>query len=58
MFILGSCDIGFLDSNMRIEAHNDSYDMQWKNQDFETEVERHDEISKFEELVEKSALVN
>jgi hypothetical protein len=29
--------------------------MELKNQDFETQVERHDEISKFEEGVEKSA---
>jgi hypothetical protein len=29
--------------------------MELKNQDFETQVERHDEITKFEEVVEKSA---
>ena len=58
MFIPGSCDIGFLCSNMRIEAYNASYDIDLKIQDFETQVERHDEISKFEEVVEKSALVN
>jgi hypothetical protein len=40
---------------MRIEANNASYDMELKNQDVETQVERHDEISKFEEGVEKSA---
>ena len=55
MFIAGSCDIGFLCSNMRIEANNASYDMELKNQDFETQVERHDQITKFEEVVEKSA---
>ena len=55
MFIPGSCDIGFLCSNMRIEANNTSYDMDLKKQDFETQVARHDEISKFEEGVEKSA---
>jgi hypothetical protein len=49
MFISGECDFGFLCSNMRIEANNASYDMELKNQDFETQVERHDEISKFEE---------
>ena len=49
MFIPGSCDIGFLCSNMRIEANNASYDMGLKIQDFETQVERHDEITKFEE---------
>ena len=54
MFIPRSCDIGFLCSNMRIEANNASYNMELKNQDFETQVERHDEISKFEEGVERS----
>ena len=54
MFIPGSCDIGFLCSNMRIEANNASYDIELKNQDFETQVERHEEISKFEEGLEKS----
>ena len=54
MFIPGSCDIGFLCSNMRIEANNACYDMQFKNQDFETQVERHEEISKFEAGVDKS----
>ena len=52
MFIPTSCDIGFLCSNMRIEASNTNYDMELKNQDFETQVERHDEITKFEEGVE------
>ena len=50
MFILGSCDIGFLCSNMRIEANNASDDIELKNQVFETQVERHEEISKFEEV--------
>ena len=58
MVIPGLCDIGFLCSNMLIEANNASYDIELKNQDFETQVERHDKISKFEEVVEKSALVN
>ena len=49
MVIPSECDIGFLCTNMRIEANNASYDMELKNQDFETKVERHDEISKFEE---------
>ena len=48
MVIPGSCDIGCLCSNMRIEANNASYDMELKDQDFETQVERHDEITKFE----------
>jgi hypothetical protein len=55
IFIRGSCDIGFSCSNIRIETDNATYDMELKNQDFETQVERHDEISKFEEGVEKSA---
>ena len=54
MFISGSCDIGFLCSNMQIEANNATYDMELKNQEFETQVERHDENSKLEEGVEKS----
>ena len=54
MFIPGSCDIGFLCSNMRIEANNASYDIELKNRDFETQVERHEEISKLEEVLEKS----
>jgi hypothetical protein len=54
MFISGECEIGFLCPNMRIEANNASYDMKLKNQDSETQVERHDEITKFEQGVEKS----
>ena len=49
MLVPRSCDIGFLCLNMRIEANNTTYDMELKNQDFETQVERHDEISTFEE---------
>ena len=52
MFIPGPCDIGFQCSKMRIEANHATYDMELKNQDFETQVERLDEISKFEERVE------
>ena len=44
MIIRGSCDIGFLCSNMRVEGNNASYVMELKNQDFETQVERHEEI--------------
>ena len=58
MFIPGSCDIGFLFSNMRHEANNVSYNIGLKNQDFESQVGRHEEISKFEEGLDKSALVN
>ena len=43
---------------MRIEANNAIYDMELKNQDFETQVERHDDISKLEEGVDKSRSVN
>ena len=39
---------------MRIEANNACYDTELKNQDFETQVKGHDEIPKFEEVVEKS----
>ena len=53
MFIPGSCDIGFLCSNMRIEASNASSDMVLKNQDFETQVDTHEKISKFKEGVDK-----
>ena len=58
MFIPGPCDIGFLCSNMRIEANNASYDMELKIQDFETQVERHEEMTKLEQGVEKSPRVN
>ena len=58
MFIRGSCDIGFLCSTMRIEANNASYDIELKNQYFETQVKRHVEISKLEEGVERSPSVN
>ena len=54
MFIPGSCDIGYLCSNMRIEANYASSDMELKSEDFETQVERHEEISIFGEGVEKS----
>ena len=54
MFIAGSCDIRFLCSSMRIEANNTCYDIESKNQDFETQIERHEEIGKLEEGVEKS----
>ena len=36
MFIGASCDIGFLCSNMPVEAKKEIYDMESKNQDFET----------------------
>ena len=43
---------------MQIEASNASYDMELKNQAFETQVERHEEICKLEEGVGKSSRVN
>ena len=55
IFIPGSCDIGFLCSNMRIEGNNASYDMVLKTHDFKTQVERNDEKSKLEEVVDKNA---
>ena len=54
MVIPSSCDIGFRCSNMRIEANKASYYIELKNRDFETQVKRHEEISIFEEGVEKS----
>jgi hypothetical protein len=39
---------------MRIETNNATYDMELKNQDFETQVEIHEEFGKLEEGVEKS----
>ena len=58
MFIPGSCDIGLLCSNIRIKASNASYDIELKNQDFETKVKRHEEKTKFEEGVDKSSSMN
>ena len=40
---------------MRIEGNETSHDMELKNQDFETQVERHEGKSHFEEGVDKSA---
>jgi hypothetical protein len=45
-------------SSRQIEANNGSYDMQLKNQDFKTQVERHVENSQLESVVHKSPLVN
>jgi polyisoprenoid-binding protein YceI len=39
---------------MRIEANNARYDIELKKQDFETQVEKHEEITKIEEGVDKS----
>ena len=54
MVIPGSCDIGFLCSNMRIKANDASYDIELKNQDLKTQVERHEEIRELEKGLEKS----
>ena len=58
LFIDGSCFIGFWCLNLRIEANKSSYDIELKNHDFETEVERHEEKSYFEEGVDKSSSMN
>ena len=55
MFIPGSCDIGFLCSNMSIKANNAWYDMELKNDDFETQVERDEEESIVEEVVDNNS---
>ena len=43
---------------MRIKAYNASQDMEFKNKDFESQVERDEENTKVEEGVDKSPLVN
>ena len=58
MVIDGSCDIGFWCLNMRIECNESSCDMELKNQDFETQVERKEEKSNFEEGIDKSSSMN
>ena len=55
MLIDGSCDIGFSGLNMRIEGNETSHDMELKNHDFETQVDRHEQQTKFEEGVDKSS---
>ena len=47
LFIAGSCDIGCLCSNMRIEDNEAVYDMALKNHEFETKGERREQKSKF-----------
>ena len=46
MFIGASCDIIFLCLNMRIEAKGESYDMDLKNQDFESKMRAMKKIPK------------
>ena len=58
MIIDGSCDIGFWCLNMRIEGKEVGYNMQLKNQVFETQVVRHEEKSNIEEVIDKSSSMN
>ena len=58
MFLDGLCDIGFWCLNLRIEGNEYSHDMELKNQDLKTQVERHKVKSKFKEAVDKSATMN
>ena len=43
---------------MQIEAYYAGYDIELKNQDFETQIERHEENRKHEKVVDKSVWVN
>ena len=54
----GSCDIGFWCLNLRIKGKEVVYNIEWKNQDFETQVERHEEKRIIEEGIEKSSSMN
>ena len=47
MFIDGSCDIEFWCLNMQIEGNETSHDMELKNEDLKTQVQRHEVKSKF-----------
>ena len=42
MFIDGSADIGWLGLNLRIEGKESGYDIELKNHDLETQVERNE----------------
>ena len=55
MFIDGPRGIGYLCLNMRIESNEVLYNIELQNQDFETQAERHEEKSTFEEAVDKSS---
>ena len=55
MFIPGLANIGFLCSNMRIEANTTNYDKELQNHDFKTQDKRHTEKVKVHERVAKSA---
>ena len=58
MVIDGSCDIGFSCLNMQSEGKEVVYNIELKNQDFETQVERHEEKSNIEEGIDKSSSMN
>ena len=58
MIIDGSCDIGFSCLNMQIEGKEVVYNMELENQDFETQVVRHEEKSNIEEDIDKSSSMN
>ena len=45
MLIDGSCNIGFWCLNLEIEDNESSYNIELKNHDFESQVERHEEKS-------------
>ena len=56
MFIGASCDIIFLCLNMRIEAKGESYDMDLKNQDFESKSESYEENTKVAQQLRKATI--
>ena len=58
MFIDGSCEIGFWGVNLRIEANEVVYNIELKNEDFETQVKRHEEKRKLEEGIDKRFSMN
>ena len=58
MIIDGSCDIRYRCLNSRFEANEVVYNIEWKNKDFESQVERHKERNKLEEGVEWSSSTN
>ena len=43
---------------MEIEGNKSSYDIEFENRDFETQVKRHEEKRKLEEGVDKSFSMN
>ena len=55
IFLHASCDIICLCSNIPIVAKKANYNIEVVNDDLETQVEKHEEKSKVEEGVDKSA---